>query len=187
MIVYVLGVVIIALVIVAMAMTQRRARPKPSPPADRAWAGPHGYDDTPLAKQWSSVASRAADQSRWRPCGACAASIPVVEDTRFLDSGDVELPGTVTYVCPHCRHVHLGNPNETQEAREQQRCFDCRTALDDSATCPSCGLPRAWMTVACPTCGNRQAVSVPHMLRPCDLFHLECVACGNVYDSFCIC
>jgi hypothetical protein len=43
------------------------------------------------------------------------------------------------------------------------------------------------MIVACPRCGARQAVFMPHWGDRCDLFTLECAQCEALFQSLCIC
>ena len=171
-----------------------------------------GYCATPGGQQWCPGPRRAVDKSRWKPCDVCGRLIPVVADGRISpytclilrprtsdrDGTSSDAGGwrsgrsgkrgrTWTYVCPYCGHCHVGTPNDTYHILDQTACHDCGTDLGDAYQCPKCSFPRGWMTVQCPFCGNRQPVEAPHWVVGCDTFHLECVKCESVFDSFCIC
>ncbi|MBL9176327.1 MAG: hypothetical protein JNL10_22480 [Verrucomicrobiales bacterium] len=109
------------------------------------------------------------------------------EDFRRGPGGTIENAGTQTYVCPFCGHCQVGTAVLDSDALKQIRCHESRTELGTADRCPKCSFPRGWMRVTCPHCGHRQPVSAPHWGDGCDTFHLECVQCGFVYDSLCIC
>ena len=107
------------------------------------------------------------------------------EGLNGLDS--VRETGTVTYVCSRCDHAHVGTPSWTGDAKRQTRCHRCDAELGDAYQCPKCSYPRGWMRVSCPYCSNEQPVHAPHWVVHCDLFRLECVKCGGLYQSLCMC
>jgi len=184
----------------------------PSTLIDPEEAKRRGYDVTPIGLQWSPAPRRPVDKSAWKPCHACGQLIPVVEDrvTRVVEvrtagqrtraSDDtvieeggtasretVEGAGTWTYVCPFCRHCHVGTAGDSPDLRAQTTCHECGTDLGSAYQCPKCAFPRGWMTVQCPYCGKRQPVNAPHWVVSCDMFTLECVKCEAVFVSLCIC
>jgi hypothetical protein len=171
-----------------------------------------GYHSTPGGWQWSPSAARPVDKSRWKPCDGCGRLIPIEKDfvLRLVDepfrdrravdpdatlvedsvtrlTEVAEPAGTFTYVCPYCRHCHVGTPSNSADDRSQSECHECGESLGAAFQCPKCSFPRGWMTVRCPNCRNRQPVSVPHWVAHCDMFHLECVRCECTFDSGCIC
>jgi hypothetical protein len=171
-----------------------------------------GYDVTPTGLQWSSAWWQSVDKSRWQTCDVCGQLIPVVEDwvTRSeevrtenpgkykSDGTDIEPQetqpiknskriSTWTYVCPFCGHGHLGTPGDCPDLRAQLTCHECGTDLGADFQCGKCSFPRAWLTVSCPYCSNRQPVYAPHWVVHCDMFLLECVKCERVFRSLCIC
>lgn len=166
-----------------------RASDGPSPPIlDPAEAKQQGYAETPASHQWTRREPEPVDRSEWQPCEACGRSIPVRED---LFSSPPEFRvlshGTCTYVCPHCRHVHVGTPADTEDSRAQTTCHECGAGLGGAYQCPECSFPRGWMTVDCPHCRGRQPVCAPHWVVHCDTFDLECVHCERGFISGCIC
>lgn len=145
------------------------------------------YDELPGSRQWSPNRPDPVDPSRWRPCAGCHRLIPMDKDFRRTQGASIEFAGTHTYVCPFCGYCHVGTPSSHPDTLKQVRCHECSSELGTADACPKCSFPRGWMRVNCPHCGNRQPVSVPHWVDHCDMFHLECVQCGFVFDSFCIC
>jgi DNA-directed RNA polymerase subunit RPC12/RpoP len=144
------------------------------------------YSKLPGSLQ-SPTPRRPVDKDAWRECEKCREPTPIVADSRLTPDGHFEQTGTFTYVCAHCSHVHVGTPRWSDDEKRQKRCHECDAELGDSYQCPECSFPRAWMRVTCPRCSHRQAVYVPHWVVHCDMFHLECIACENSFDSLCIC
>jgi len=143
-----------------------------------------GYQRLPGSLQWPAR-SQPLDTASWVPCPGCARPIPVA---RVFDFDAQAYLDGFTAVCPYCKHVTIGPPNQkSTDWTGQRSCHDCGTPLEGGARCARCGMPRAWMTVSCPSCGNAQATELPHWVRHCDLFFLQCVACMRGSTSLCIC
>ena len=145
-----------------------------------------GYHRLPGTYQ-SPTAPQPVDKSCWVPCESCGRAIPVVPDYHLERDGATRRLSTVTYVCAFCSHIHVGTPQNLADILAQTHCHECGTELGDAYRCPTCRFPRAWKTVSCPFCGNRQPVEMPHWHCRCDMFRLECVACEARFDSWCIC
>jgi hypothetical protein len=147
----------------------------------------HGYHRLPSTSQ-SPTRPRPVDKSKWQVCGGCNRPIPARQDRLRRSDGTLVEAGTWTYVCPFCGHCHVGTPEDwNPDIKQQTRCHECGAELGDAYQCPKCGLPRGWMHVDCPYCGNKQPVCAPHWVVWCDAFHLECVRCESAFDSICIC
>jgi len=147
-----------------------------------------GYQTTPLGLQWVPAPRPPVDKERWQTCHCCNRRIPAIMDVVCLPDRTLRKTGTYTYVCPYCNHCHVGTPQTwSADANRQQQCHACGAALNGAYQCPSCALPRGWMPVTCPSCGNKQPVEAPHWVVSCDFFTLECVQCDMSFTSYCIC
>ncbi len=145
-----------------------------------------GYHDLPGSYQ-SPTPRKPADRSGWCSCERCGKATPAEESVLVMPDGTRELVRTGTYVCAHCGHCHVGVPSNNEDTTAQIACHECGSDLQGAYQCPKCGFPRAWMTVACPYCGNRQPVHAPHWVVRCDVFVLDCVRCDSRFKSLCIC
>src|SRR5262245_55195217 len=117
----------------------------------------------------SATRSRPVDRSGWHSCERCGQATPVAKDRVVTSEGTIQQLDTVTYVCAHCGHCHVGQPLTDVDTTSQVTCHECHTDLGGAYQCPNCHFPRGWMSVACPHCGHRQPIHVPHWVVGCDL------------------
>jgi len=166
-----------------VAPPPRPARDEPPDELAQLLAGLGGYDRTITFYQ--SPSSRlAVSRASWQPCHECGQRIPVDEHWQQGGPGEKNFISAISYVCPHCHATQLG---AELRCDPYKNCHVCDAPLGDSHACPRCGMLRYWIVVDCPHCPAKQAVCAPHLGVRCDMYTLECVACGTEFCSLCIC
>lgn len=161
-------------------------RPPPDEPPDelaQLLAGYRGYDKAITSYQ-SPSRRMSVTRSRWQPCHACGQRIPVDAHWQPGGPGQDNFISAISYVCPYCHATQRGNDSRSDPSTN---CHVCEAPAGDPRACLRCGMLRDWTIVGCSHCPAKQAVCVPHLDERCDVYILECVACGTAFYSLCIC